>query len=288
MYFDNLPDQLPRLEKQHFSGSADFSRPLVFDDIMDKWPAYGKWSLEYLKVNYGVKRIIAEKSISKDFYYRSFLVSEFIDYAYNTKEADPFIARTNIHLATDLKSDYDASSYFPCWYRQWYRDQVEQKQRIGLSDMFIGPKNSYSHLHIDIWGTSFWNALFHGAKLWLFFDKEQNDCLYEGAVNPFYPDFSKYPKFRNAEPRVWIQRPGELIYCPGNIYHAVYALESSLALSENFIDSRNFTYVLDFFQRSGFMLAYTKMSRIKERYLATFPNTGSPSISGSGGLSHQN
>lgn len=266
MYLDDLFADSPRLERVRFSEAHDFTKPLVFPDIMPTWEAMGKWSLQFFKTNFGANTIIAEKVIEQKHSYKSFTLSDFIDYAYENTEERPFHARTAMHLGNRLEEEYDGESFFPCWYKQWHRDHGIKEKKIYLSDIFIGPEKSYSHLHIDIWGTSFWNALFEGKKLWLFFDKGDTSDLYGGFVDPFNPDLTKYPRYENVRPTIWVQEPGELIYCPGNVYHAVYAIETSLALSENFIDSTNYRFVLNSFKNSGFARAYEKMQTIKDFY----------------------
>lgn len=266
MYWDAVISNLPQLEKTRFSKSWDTTRPVVFSDIIPGWKAAEKWSLPFFKTSFGTCSIIAEKIVNGKYFYKNFTLSDFIEYAYEPPEERPFHARTTIHLTNGLINDYDGEVFFPCWYKQWHRERTPDVKKIELSDIFIGPKSSYSHLHIDIWGTSFWNALFEGKKLWLFFDKEQVTDLYDGLVDPFNPDFEKYPRFSNIKPTVWVQEPGELIYCPGNVYHAVYAMETCLALSENFIDSTNYMFVLESFKKSGFERAYEKMLAIKNCY----------------------
>jgi len=252
---------LDSIQRIPFNNQYDVTKPFAFYDLMNGWSSFGKWSLSFFSDAFGDKAIIAERVNEGVYQYKSFLLSEFIDYALNTSELNAYHGRTEIHLHTELKKEFEGESSFPCWYKKWHREN-DEKQKVSLSDIFIGPKGSYSHLHKDIWGTSFWNALFEGRKLWLFFDHSEEGLLYDGHVNPFYPDFKRFPKFRMAQPKKYVQRPGELIYCPGNVYHAVMALEPSLALSENFIDLFNYKNVIAHFERTGSHRALSKMKRI--------------------------
>jgi hypothetical protein len=58
---------------------------------------------------------------------------------------------------------------------------------------------------------------------------------------------------------VCIQEPGKIVYCPGNIWHAVWVLEPSLALSENFINEHNYKNVLNHFEKYNYQRALAKM-----------------------------
>lgn len=256
----------PRVRICHdFDTSYLGHEPIVFTNLMKSWPAYGKWSLTNLQNEFGETLITADRYEGDHSKYIQIRLDEYIDYMREAEEANPFYGKTALHLYNTMRSEYDASS-FPCWYRQWYLDHPDEERKLLLSSLFLGPVHASSRLHIDMWGTSFWNALFEGRKLWLFFDPADESYLYGGRVSPFTPELDRFPDYVKALPRVHVQQPGELIYCPGRIWHAVYVLEPSLALSENFINNENYHYVINHFREEGHQRALRKMEQMVAAY----------------------
>ncbi|GCC53230.1 hypothetical protein SanaruYs_34730 [Chryseotalea sanaruensis] len=240
--------------------------PIVFTDVMKTWPSYPKWNFKYLSDNYGKHQILADRVNEGRHQFIETTFSNFITYMINEEEANPYYGKSALHLSNGMKHDYFTGSYFVCWYREWYRERENEVRKLNMSNLYLGPRNAKSPLHIDIWGTSFWNALFVGKKLWVFFNPNDEKCLYNGKVDPFDPDLNLYPLFEGVKPIIHVQQPGELIYCPGNIWHAIYVLEPSLALSENFINEENYLNVLNTFKEFGYTNAYQKMLAIVDSF----------------------
>jgi histone arginine demethylase JMJD6 len=250
-----------------FSETLLGKEPLVFTSIMQHWNAYAKWNLNFLKTHYSDHLVLADRIEGGESKFIQARLSAFIEYMRDSDESNPFYAKTSLHMTNDFKDDYSGEPFFSCWYRRWYAVHPTEKRKINLSNMYLGPRHATSPLHIDIWGTSFWNALFEGEKLWIFFMQADEPYIYDGKIDPFKPDLDRFPLLKKTVPLIHTQRPGDLVYCPGNIYHAVYVLEPSLAISENFINEENFRYVLDSFRKSGHHRAYEKMLRITEAFM---------------------
>ncbi len=252
---------------ESFSKSQLGKEPIVFTNIMKEWVSYPKWTLGYLKEKFPRKKILADRIENGQAKFIHVELKDFIDYVKVSKEAKPYYGKSALHLDTDLRIEYDSESYFDCWYRSWYSRRPSEN-RLNLSNLYIGPKNAKSLPHNDLWGTSFWNALYEGKKMWLFYEKKDERYLYGGEVDPFDPNCnSKWPDYSNAEPVIHIQQPGELIYSPGNIWHAVLTMEPSLSLSENFINAENYQNVLDTFQDHNYETAFNKMKIIANHFL---------------------
>jgi len=264
--FDSLDSQIKRVS--HVTNLDDYTWPILINDIMPTWNGYGKWTLNYLNEAYGKLPIYADRNVLGQKKYFMFNFSDYIRYMLESTDINPYYAKSTIHLVTEMKDDYVVPDYFECWYRNYY-NYIGKERKISLSNIYLGPKYARSNLHIDIWGTSFWNALFCGKKLWVFIPKNQETFIYEGAVDPFFPDFRKFPKYKKVTPHFCVQYPGQLLYCPGNIWHTAMALEPSFALSENFINKGNFKNVISTFEKQGYHNALQKMREIVALNLST-------------------
>ncbi|MFB0494836.1 histone arginine demethylase JMJD6 [Mucilaginibacter sp. OAE612] len=228
--------------------TADLSAPFKLKGYMEKWPAFKLWDSSFLKKEFGQVVLNASKHSNKDSISRTFLLEDYLQYMNKTRAANPYYLKDcKFHLGTKMESHYTAPDIFNCWYKMIPANQ----RKTTLSWLYIGAKGTFSRLHLDIWNTSAWNAVISGAKLWLFYPPDNRQYLYNGAVNPFFPDLDKFPGFANARPLVAVQRPGEIIYTPSNWWHAVYNLEKGLSLTENFINDSNYTEVLEYFKEKS-------------------------------------
>jgi hypothetical protein len=245
---------------------ANTRTPLVVTDLMRTWKAFPKWNFTYFKQAFPKHGVTADRRDNGKPSYIYTTFTEYIDYALTSNELNPYYGKSLLHLTNDLQFEYDVPANFKCWYKN-YKKRSGEEQNIELSLIYLGPRHSTSPLHIDIWGTSFWNALFEGKKLWFFLPPEQAHLAYDGKVDPFEPDLNAFPDFEKVRPIIHIQNPGELVYCPGNIWHAVYAMEPSIALSENFINQENYRNVQQHFQKHGYDRALTKLNHIVSNYV---------------------
>ena len=104
-------------------------------------------------------------------------------------------------------------------------------------------------------GTSAWNTVVRGRKLWVLFPpgtpKSVVKAKYEiksheddEATNYF---IDLIPRVKAAYPDVdvyqFIQYPGETLFVPGGWWHAVVNLDDTIAVTQNFCNRANFENV---------------------------------------------
>ena len=120
--------------------------------------------------------------------------------------------------------------------------------------LFIAPAGLRSELHIDTFGSNFWMALFRGRKRWVFFRKEETHLLYPTYVHgldPVFqvdlknPDLKAHPLLALAQPIECVLEAGELIFVPNGCAHWVENIETSVAVSGNFVDESNIDAALE-------------------------------------------
>lgn len=240
--------------------------PVLYNGIMNDWASYPKWNIQYLVDKFGQQKISADHKVGNDTTYIHTSIAAYAEYIRQAADDNPYYAKSTLHIGTSMEQEYQTPPAFNCWYKSYYKAR-NTPRKITLSCLYFGPRGARSTLHRDIWGTSFWNALYEGRKLWLFFPRDQEHLLYNGDVDPLNAEPAKFPLFFDTTPIVCIQEPGEIIYCPGNIWHWAYVLEPGLALSENFINKDNYQNVLQYFHNVGYTNAAQKMEDITRIYL---------------------
>jgi histone arginine demethylase JMJD6 len=133
--------------------------------------------------------------------------------------------------------------------------------------MILGPQNSGSNLHIDPLGTSAWNMLLIGRKLWVLFPPHTQESALksaqrmamtrssdeEKAAGEREGDYCAAGWFVNQlpnikkeimDPRVhFVQQPGETVFVPEGWWHAVLNLDTTFAVTQNFGHPHSFEKV---------------------------------------------
>ncbi|MFA6037035.1 MAG: cupin-like domain-containing protein [Legionellales bacterium] len=222
--------------------------------------AMQKWDWDFFANTYGDREIIVYRTSNRNKFQKMSFKS-YIDYIQTTKDNDPlylldwFIDKN----CPELHKDYAVPSYFDSWIDNF----VDISKFLSF---YIGPKNSASKLHIDILSTSAWNAVFRGQKLWVFYPPEQSALIYNGKVNPFKPDYEKYPLYKQAQGVYAIQGAGDLIFTPSNWWHGVYNMENTISLTDNFINQSNIKQFIKSFIPSTIHLIKRTWKRRHQQY----------------------
>lgn len=255
-----LIDTCESLDQSHFlSRFGKPNIPFLLKNGMKDTPAMQKWDWQFFSDSYGDRRIIVYRTKNRN-NYEKMSFKEYIDYIHTNNDQNPlylldwFVDKN----CPELRADYSVPRYFHSW-----TDKFSAGLRPKFLAFYIGPKNSASPLHIDILSTSAWNAVFRGAKLWVFYPPKQAEFLYGGKVDPFNPDVEKYPLFKDAQGFYAIQEAGDLIFTPSNWWHAVLNLEHTISLTDNFINQSNIKIFLD---KLPFSLAHLIKRTWKRRH----------------------
>ena len=124
--------------------------------------------------------------------------------------------------------------------------------------LFLAAGGTGSSLHVDTLKTHFWMMLCHGAKRWRLVDRDDVSLLhpmYLTDLNPVFPadlnavesldsELAPYTAFEGAIYEVLLQ-PGDLIFVPAGWPHQVDNVETSVAVSANFVDATNLVQCLE-------------------------------------------
>lgn len=217
-------------------------KPVIITDATKNWAALKKWTPDFFRSHYGSiewKVHDCETNLS-----RSMPIADYIDYLSAAKrDRLLYLSQWSIFSHPELYDDYNAPFYFRNWLERLPR-KIQRKFGITYSTIYIGPKGTGTKLHIDNRNTSAWLAMISGRKRFIFFSPDQEEFLYDGAVDAFNPDLEKFPLYANTNPVEVILEPGELVYFPSKWWHQVENLTDSIAISHNLLDEWNSEIVL--------------------------------------------
>lgn len=143
--------------------------------------------------------------------------------------------------------------------------------------LILGPARSGSNVHIDPLGTSAWNTLCYGRKLWVLFPPGTPDEAMQLPIaattnnanitsipsgddealpsnqSPPPPNFCAAGWFASVLPNLstevlesccqFVQHPNETVFVPAGWAHAVLNLEATVCVTQNFASPSNYTEV---------------------------------------------
>ena len=142
----------------------------------------------------------------------------------------------------------------PMFFKQDYMSCLGKNQRPPWKWLLIGPKNSGTALHVDPLGTSAWNRLLFGEKIWLLFPPETPAELLKLNETAGYCEEASdwlpimYPRTQcnswpqEYKPLLAFQHPGDVMFVPSGWWHLVLNIKTSVAVTQNFVSEENFPF----------------------------------------------
>ncbi|KAG0139675.1 hypothetical protein CROQUDRAFT_666154 [Cronartium quercuum f. sp. fusiforme G11] len=268
-------DRIKRMKGSDEVGLEKFGydRPLILNDLMKDWKAMN-WSLDLLSFRFPKVEFRAESSLVTilDYqnYYDDCLTEESPLYLFDAE----FVEKTSkVERLGGLGLDYCVPKLFQC-------DLFSclGSKRPDFRWLIIGPARSGSTWHKDPNGTSAWNAVITGRKLWICFppdltppgvwvSEDESEVESPLSIAEWFLNYYQIAKeeygprakdpLKKGQMVEGICEAGEIFYVPSGWWHLVVNLEGSIAITQNFVSEFELVDVLRFMkyrpdQLSGF------------------------------------
>lgn len=208
-------------------------RPVVIKNMAKNWPAYQKWTMDYMK------EVVGDVEVP----------------LYDSSKADPS-APINASAAKMKFGDYidmiqreptdlriflfDPIKYAP----KLLEDYISPKELMGgfldkYPNMFFGGKGSVTFLHFDIDMAHIFHTHFNGRKHILLFDYKWRERLYQIPYATYAledydienPDFTKFPALDGVEGIECFLEHGDTLFMPTGWWHWMKYLDGSFSIS---------------------------------------------------------
>jgi len=208
-------------------------KPVIIRKMAHEWPAYGKWTLDYMKETIGDVTVPL----------------------YDSSKADP-AAPINASAAEMKFTDYiDLIKSEPTDLRIFLFDPIKHAPQLlddyisphklmgGFLDkypnMFFGGAGSKTFLHYDIDLAHIFHTHF-GKKHILLFDYKWKDRLYQIPYATYAledydienPDFEKFPALDGVEGIEAYLEYGDTLFMPTGWWHYIKYLDGSFSISQ--------------------------------------------------------
>ncbi|CAL5385904.1 unnamed protein product [Camellia sinensis] len=236
---------------EDFHQEFDAKKPVLLSGLADTWPARSTWTIDQLLLNYGDTEFkISQRSSRKI----AVKFKGYVSYMQIQHDEDPLYIFDDKfgEVVPGLLKDYSV----PHLFQEDFFDVLDRDKRPAFRWLIIGPERSGASWHVDPALTSAWNTLLSGRKRWALYppgrvplgvtvhvNEEDGDVNVETPSSlQWWLDF--YPLLANEDkPIECTQLPGETIFVPSGWWHCVLNLETTVAVTQNFVNSANFEFV---------------------------------------------
>lgn len=207
-------------------------KPVVIENFIDDWPAYKKWSLDYMADMAGDKTVplYDDRPVSSKTQFNEPHAKMNMREYVSLLKTKP--TRYRIFLWNILKEVPELQEDFS------YPD-FGLKLLKGLPMLFFGGENSYTFMHYDIDLANIFHFHFHGKKQVILFDQTQNKYLYKVPhslltredIDFANPDFEKWPALKKAKGFITQLEHGNVLYMPEGYWHYMQYLTPGFSMS---------------------------------------------------------
>lgn len=235
MKFDLTPiDVVDNISREDFvKNYLKPRKPLVIKNMAKDWPAYNKWTMQYLKDVVGEKTVPLYDSSKADpskpinAASTEMPFSDYIDLIENTPTDLRIFLFDPIKSAPKLLEDY-----------------IAPKSLMGgfldsFPNMFFGGKGSVTFLHYDIDLAHIFHTHFNGRKRVILFDYKWKDRLYKMPYATYAledydvenPNFDQFPGLKGVKGIEAYLEHGDTLFMPTGYWHWMKYLDGSFSIS---------------------------------------------------------
>lgn len=206
--------------------------PVVIENLIDDWPAYSKWDLSYIKNIAGDKIVplYDDRPVShKDGFNEAHVKMKMSEYI-ELLETKP----TNFRIFL-----YNLMKEVPQLQADFAWPEIGLKLVKQLPMLFFGGENAKVFMHFDIDYSNILHIHFHGKKRCVLFAPNQTENLYKVPFSLISredidfdnPDYSKFPKLKNATGFVCELNHGETLFMPEGYWHYMKYVTAGFSMS---------------------------------------------------------
>ncbi|WMI69233.1 cupin-like domain-containing protein [Mangrovimonas sp. YM274] len=232
MKLHNIP-RIKTITKEDFIANYfKPQKPVVIESLTEDWPAYSKWSLEYMKLVSGDKTVplYDDRPVHHEDGFNqphaTMKMAEYIDLLKSEPTKYRIFLWNILKEVPELQSDFS----FPDF-------GIKLMKKLPM--LFFGGENSHTFMHYDIDLANIFHFHFEGSKQIILFNQKQNKYLYKipyslitrEDIDFSNPDFNQWPALKNVEGYTTQLKHGEVLYMPEGYWHYMKYLTPGFSMS---------------------------------------------------------
>ncbi|WBL22645.1 cupin-like domain-containing protein [Zunongwangia sp. HRR-M8] len=207
-------------------------KPVVIENLIEDWPAFEKWGLDYIKDVAGEKVVplYDDRPITSEFKFNEphaeMKMSDYIDLL----KSEPTDYRIFLyHLMKEV----------PALQKDFKFPNIGLRMIKQLPMLFFGGENSKVFMHYDIDFANILHFQFHGKKQCILYPPSESKYLYKVPhalisredIDFTNPDFNNFPVLKKAKGYVTELNHGEALYMPEGYWHQMTYLTAGFSMS---------------------------------------------------------
>lgn len=230
--------------------------PCIIKGISDDWECTRKWielddnkiNFDFLTSTYGnLEAPVADcANIVYNTHCKSNMkVANYL--AYLKEKTDKLLYLKDWHLKRLQPADnfYEVPILFAS---DWLNEYCEDNQEDDFMFVYIGPKDTWTSLHSDVYCSYSWSVNIVGRKKWLIFPPGEENKLKDKLGNiPMQFDHEVHKNVKYFEV---IQEKGEALFVPSGWYHQVNNTLDTISINHNWINGCNIEKVWEALERN--------------------------------------
>lgn len=207
-------------------------KPLVIENLIEDWPAYTKWNLDYIKEAVGEKEVplYDDRPVDyKDGFNEPHAKMKMKDYI-DLLQKEP--TRYRIFLYNILKE-------VPSLQKDFKFPDIGLRIMKSMPMLFFGGQDSFTFMHYDIDLANILHFHFHGKKECILFPYEEKKYLYKvpnslithESIDFSNPDLEKWPALKKAKGYIAELEHGHVLYMPEGYWHYMKYITPGFSMS---------------------------------------------------------
>ncbi len=226
-------DRVKTISKKEFlQNYVKPQKPLVIENLIEDWPAFTKWNLDYIKEAVGDKVVplYDDRPVDyKDGFNEPHAKMKMKDYI-SLLQKEP--TRYRIFLYNILKD-------VPSLQKDFKFPDIGLRIMKSMPMLFFGGQDSFTFMHYDIDLANILHFHFHGKKECILFPYEEKKYLYKvpnslithESIDFSKPDFEKWPALKKAKGYIAELEHGHVLYMPEGYWHYMKYITPGFSMS---------------------------------------------------------
>tara|TARA_E500000318_G_C3563348_1_gene214565 strand:- start:743 stop:1612 length:870 start_codon:yes stop_codon:yes gene_type:complete len=229
---EQIPREKTLSKKEFLQKYFKPQKPVVIERFIGDWPAYSKWSLDYVKEVAGEKEVplYDDRPVKHDEGFNEphakMKMADYVDLLKSGPTKYRIFLWNILKEVPELQKDYS------------YPDFGLRLMK-GLPMLFFGGENSHTFMHYDIDLANIFHFHFEGKKQCILFSQSETKFLYKiphslitrEDIDFADPDLEKWPALKHAKGHITHLEHGNILYIPEGYWHHMKYITPGFSMS---------------------------------------------------------
>lgn len=229
---EQIPREKTLSKKEFIQKYFKPQKPVVIERFIEDWPAYSKWSLDYVKEVAGDKEVplYDDRPVKHDEGFNEphakMKMSDYVDLLKSGPTKYRIFLWNILKEVPELQKDFS------------YPDFGLRLMK-GLPMLFFGGEDSHTFMHYDIDLANIFHFHFEGKKQCILFSQDETKFLYKiphslitrEDIDFADPDLDKWPALQHAKGHITHLEHGNVLYIPEGYWHHMKYITPGFSMS---------------------------------------------------------